>query len=779
MAKPGSVLGHVVLRVEDSGVLRGETSYVEDFAVPGALHLVFVRASVAHARLNSIDTSGAEAMAGVRAVYTSETLGLMPMARTPAPIVLPPAFARPPLASGTVRFVGDIVAAVLAATRAQAVDAAEMVVVHYDPLPAVLDPEAALEDDAAVLFTDHGSNVAYEFPSLGGSSEASALEEAEVVVGGRFVNQRLAAVPIEPNGVLVEPGDDGSLKVTVPTQMPFYIRAALAEHLGMEPASIRVLAPAVGGAFGAKIVLYPEYLIAAAAARRLNLPVKWTETRSENLVAMTQARAQVQHVAMGLKRDGTITGVSCRAIQDVGAYPGAGAFMPAYTGLMAQGVYVIPRLHFSAVSVATNTTPVSAYRGAGRPEATAFLERLIDMAAGELGIDPVEIRRRNFIPPESFPLTTLTGANYDVANFAGALDEACCVAGYDQLRVEQRDRRERGDVGQLGIGVCVYIEVTAGSGRVEEFGRVEVQPDGTVLATVGTSDQGQGHRTTYAMIVSELLGIPIGRIRVIQSDTALVSRGHGTVASRSMQIGGSALHRASQEVLEQAKDLAGRLLEARLDDIVAHGDGKVGVAGVPIRALPWAELAQIAADSARRPEGWDGALAASVDFNQGDATYPFGAHIAVVEVDTETGQVLLLRHIAVDDCGRVLNPLLVEGQVHGGIAQGVAQALYEGIAYDDAGNPLTATLVDYAVPSAVELPSFELGELVTPTPRNPLGAKGIGESGTMGSTPAVQNAVIDALSHFGIRHLDMPLTPERVWRAIQATREAASVISDA
>jgi carbon-monoxide dehydrogenase large subunit len=737
-------------------------SYVEDFTVPGALHIVFVRATVAHARLISIDTSDAESMAGVRAVYTSETLELPLITRTPAPVVLPAVFSRPPLATGTVRFVGDIVAAVVAATRAQAVDAAEMVVVHYDPLPAVLDPEAALEDDAILLFSDHGSNVVSEIPSMGGSSDGDVLEDADVVVESRFVNQRLAAVPIEPNGVLVETGGDGSLKITVPTQMPFYIRAALAELLGMEPGSIRVVAPAVGGAFGGKIVLYPEYLIAAAVARRLDVAVKWTETRAENMIAMTHGRAQVQHVAIGLKRDGAITGVKCRAIQDAGAYPGAGAYMPAYTGLMAQGVYAIPRLHFSAVSVTTNTTPISAYRGAGRPEATAYLERIIDMAPHELGIDPVEIRKKNFIPPESFPLTTLTGANYDVANFAGALDEACRIAGYDQLRMEQRARRDRGDVGQLGIGVCVYIEVTAGAGRVEEFGRVEVQPDGTVIATVGTSTQGQGHHTTYAMIVSEVLGLPIERIGVIQSDTALVSHGHGTVASRSMQIGGSALYRASQEVLEQAKNLAARLLEASPDDIEAHGDGTVGVAGVPAKALPWAELAQIASD---------GELAASVDFNQGDATYPFGAHVAVVEVDTETGHVSLLRHIAVDDCGRMLNPLLVAGQIHGGIAQGVGQALYEGVAYDDAGNPVTASLVDYAVPSTAELPSFELGELVTPTPRNPLGAKGIGESGTMGSTPAVQNAVVDALSPFGIRHLDMPLAPERVWRAIQATRE--------
>ena len=756
-------LGHSVLRVEDSRLLRGQGSYVEDFAVPGMMHVVFVRASVAHARLISVETSDAEAMAGVRAVYTSETLDMPSMLRLPNPITLPAVFARPPLARGTVRFVGDIVAAVVAATRAQAVDAAEMVVVDYDPLPAVVDPEAAVAEDSVLLFPDHGSNIAFEIPAVGAPSEADALEGAEILVEGHFVNQRLAAVPIEPNGVLVEPGDDGTLTVTVPTQMPFYIRAALAEVLRMEPGSVRVVAPDVGGGFGAKIVFYPEYVIAAAAARRLHVPLKWTETRSENLVAMTHGRAQVQRATMGLKRDGTITGVSCRAIQDIGAYPSTGAFMPVYTRLMAQGVYAIPRVHFRAVSVTTNTTPIAAYRGAGQPEATAFLERLIDLAARDLGIDPVEIRKKNVIPPESFPLTTLTGANYDAADFAGALDEACRIAGYDQLRSEQRARRGRGDVRQLGIGVCAYIKVTAGGGWAEEYGRVEVQRDGTVTTSVGTSAQGQGHETTYAMIVSELLGVPIDEVRVIQSDTALVPRGHGTVASRSMQIAGSALHQAGQEVLRQAKNLAARLLEARPEDIVTFGDGTVGVAGVPTKALRWAELAQVEE------------LAASVDFNQGDATYPFGAHIAVVEVDTETGRVDLLRHVAVDDCGRVLNALLVAGQVHGGIAQGIAQALYEGVVYDDDGNPLTTTLVDYAVPSAAELPSFELGELVTPTPRNPLGVKGIGESGTMGSTPAVLNAVIDALAPFGVRQLDMPLTPERVWRAIHGIDEPQPV----
>jgi carbon-monoxide dehydrogenase large subunit len=391
------------------------------------------------------------------------------------------------------------------------------------------------------------------------------------------------------------------------------------------------------------------------------------------------------------------------------------------------------------------------------------------MAADELDIDPVDIRKHNFLAPDEFPLTTVTGANYDVGEYALALDEAVRVAGYDELRRDQAARRERGDVHELGIGVSTYVEVTAG-GLFQEFGAVEVHDDGTVTATVGTSAHGQGHETAFAMIVAELLGVPMESVRIVQSDTALVPRGTGTMGSRSLQIGGSAVYRATEAVLDKAKRLAAHLLEASVDDIVVHDAGTVGVAGVPATALGWAELARAAGDAARRPPDMEPGLASELDFNQGEATYPFGAHIAVVEVDTETGRVELLRHVAVDDCGRVLNPLLVAGQQHGGIAQGVAQALYEGVMYDEDGNPLTANLMDYAMPSAAELPSFEASNTETPTPLNPLGAKGIGESGTIGSTPAVQNAVVDALSGFGIRHLDMPLTPERVWRAIQDAR---------
>ncbi len=764
MPASGSILGNAVPRREDPGILRGLTRYFDDLRLPGMLHLAFVRSTIAHARITEVDTSATRTMPGVVGAYAASDLGMSPVQGF---VMLPPTFNRAPVASEVVRFVGDIVAVVVAETRAQAVDGAEAVVVEYDPLPTVVDPEAALGEDAPILFPDHGSNVAIEF-NFG--EDPNLLDDADVVVSGRFVNQRLAAVPMEPNGVVVDPrpADGFELTVYAPTQGPHGLRDPIAANLQMDPDRLRLVAPAVGGGFGAKMGLYIEYVIAAVIARKLGRPVKWAETRSENMLAMTHGRAQVQYIDLGLKRDGTFTAVKGRIVCDAGAYPGVGAFLPFLTRMMGQGVYRIPKVEVNSISAATNTTPTGAYRGAGRPEATAFLERIIDMAADELDIDPVEIRKRNFLQPEEFPLSTVTGANYDVGEYAKALDEAVRVAGYDELRAEQRARRERGDVKQLGIGVSVYVEVTAG-GQFQEFGSVEVNTDGTVTATVGTSSHGQGHETSFSMIVAELLGVPMDSVRIIQSDTALVPRGQGTGGSRSLQTAGSALYKASEGVLEKAKQLAAHLLEANADDIVLT-DGRLGVAGVPASALTWAELATAASDRSRLPAGMDPGLAVALDFNQGDATYPFGAHIAVVEVDTDTGRVELVRHIAVDDCGRVLNPLITGGQQHGGVAQGAAQALFEGVVFDEDGNPLTGNLMDYAVPSAAELPSFDASHTETPTPLNPLGAKGIGEAATIGSTPAVQNAVIDALSHLGIRHLDMPLTPERVWRAIEAAR---------
>lgn len=774
MSASGSILGHAVLRREDPKILEGRAKYFDDLAIDDMLHVVFVRSTIAHAQVSSVDTSEAAGLPGVVAVYAGDDLDLEPIQGF---IMLPPVFSRPVFAKERVRFVGDIVAAVVAETRAQAVDAAEQVIVDYEPLPVVVDAEEALADGAPLLFPEHGSNLAIEFAF---GEEPTVFDDADLVVKERFVNQRVAAVPMEGNGIVAMSDGEGGLLCHVPTQNPHGLIEPLAAVSGLSQDQIRVVAPAVGGGFGAKAGMYVEFAVAVKAALVLGRPVKWTETRSENMVAMTQGRAQIQHVEMGLKRDGTIVGVRVKIYADGGAYPTIGSFLPFLTRTMAQGVYAIPKVEFTSWSAATNTTPTAAYRGAGRPEATAFLERIIDIAADELGIDPVEIRKQNFIPPESFPTTTVTGANYDVGEYAKAIDEACRVAGYDELRREQAARRERGDILQLGIGVSSYVEVTAG-GLFQEYGAIEVHEDGSVTATVGTSAHGQGHETSFAMIVQELLGIPMERVTVVQSDTALVPRGQGTMGSRSLQIGGSALYTASEGVLVKARQLAAHLLEANVDDIVLTEDGRLGVAGVPASALSWSELAVAAKTTDAIPEalgeslppGMEPALAYALDFNQGEATFPFGAHVAVVEIDTETGHVELLRHVAVDDCGRVLNPMLVAGQQHGGIAQGVAQALWEGVAYDADGNPLTANLVDYAMPSAAELPSFEASNTETPTPLNPLGAKGIGESGTIGSTPAVQNAVIDGLSYLGVRHLDMPLGSQRVWRAIQDARATA------
>jgi carbon-monoxide dehydrogenase large subunit len=585
------------------------------------------------------------------------------------------------------------------------------------------------------------------------------FDGADTVVSGRIINQRLAPVPLEVNAAAAVPEGDDRLTVWVSNQHPFGVRDPLAGTLGLPAEKLRVACPAVGGGFGAKIGLYAEYAVIAAAALRLNRPVRWVETRSESMVSMTHGRAQIQDIEIGAKADGTIVGLRGHVIADVGAYPALAVFLPTLTRMMAAGVYTIPKIDVRASVAVTNTTTVGAYRGAGRPEAAALVERAVDMVAAELGLDPVAVRRKNLIPPFDTPHTTVVGATYDVGDYAAALDEAVRLAGYDELRAEQKARRERGDRLALGIGVSVYVEVT-GAGPVPEFGSVEVHTDGSVTGQTGTSPHGQGHETAFAQIISATLGVPMEAVTLLHSDTAAVPEGQGTYGSRSLQLGGSSILLASETVLSMATERAANLLEANPDDVVLFDDGRFGVAGTPARSLGWDELAA----------GGDGPLRAEAKHPQSGQTYPFGAHIAVVEVDTETGAVNLQRIVAVDDCGRVLNPLLAEGQVHGGLAQGIAQALFEEFAYDADGTPLTTTLADYLIPSAAELPSFETSHTETPTPLNPLGAKGIGESGTIGSTPAVQNAVVDAVAHLGVRHIDMPCTPERVWRAIQGAR---------
>jgi len=541
----------------------------------------------------------------------------------------------------------------------------------------------------------------------------------------------------------------------------------MASSLGMAPDEIRVVVGDMGGGFGAKAGARPELIVIAAAARKLGRPVKWIETRSENMVAMTHGRGQVQEVELGATRDGRLVGLRARVVADIGAYPGIAMLLPFLTGQMASGVYAIPAIDYEADCVVTNTTPLGAYRGAGRPEAAAMVERAIDMLAVELGIDPADLRRRNLIAPDRFPHTTAGGATYDSGEYERALDKLLEISAYRELRADQARRRERGDRLQVGIGLSVYVEVTA-VGIGPEWGAVRIETDGTATVRCGTTSFGQGHETSLAQIAAEQLGLPLESVLVIQSDTDAVARGSGTVGSRSMQHGGSAVHQAARAVRDKARDLASHLLEASPEDIVFVG-GAVGVAGVPERALSWAELAAAAGDRKNLPEGMEPGLAADADF-AGDGSYPFGAHCAVVEVDTETGDARLVRFFAVDDCGRIINPLLAEGQVHGGIAQGIGQAMLEEVIFDDHGTPRTASMVDYLIPSIGEVPEVVTATTVTPSPNNPLGAKGIGESGTIGSTPAIQNAVVDALSHLGVRHIDMPLTPERVWAALAAAK---------
>ncbi len=762
MSTAGSILGNSVLRREDPELLTGAGKYVDDLAVTGSVHITFVRSQVAHGRIVSVDTSGAASMPGVLAVHTSETLALPDFQAFP---LLPPVFNRPMLAKGKVRFVGDIVAFVVAETKSQAVDAAEQIVVEIDPLPAVTDARAALAPGAPVLFEDHGSNLC--FPTALGPEDA--LAGAEVVVEVTEYSQRLAGVPMEPNGILVEPRADGGITAWTSTQAPNTIQGALAGLLGMEAAKVRVVCPMVGGGFGPKAAMYPEFVMTATMARSLNRPVRWTETRSEDMLSLVQGRDMAMHVKLGLTKAGKIVGLEANVTADGGAYPGIGAFLIIGTQTMSQGTYDIPKIRYVAQAAVTNTTTTGAYRGAGRPEATQMLERVMDVAADQLGIDPVELRRMNLLQPDQFPMTTQTGAAYDCGEYGKALDAVVEHAGYSQLLADQAARRASGDAKQLGIGVSTYVEITAPFGLHAEFGAVEVQPDGTVICKAGTSGHGQGHETAFSMLVSEVLGVPMDKVKLVQSDTDQIPKGAGTMGSRSLQTAGSAIWTSAGIVLEKAKQLAAHLLEANADDIV-KGEGVLHVAGTPSKALTWAELHAAANDPSKLPAGMEPGLAHAGDFDGGNSTFPFGAHIAVVEVDTETGAVTLLRHVAVDDCGRILNPMLVRGQQHGGIAQGAAQALYEWVRYDDDGNPVTGTLVDYSIPSAAELPSFETYNTETPTFRNPLGAKGIGESGTIGSTPAIQNAVVDAVSHLGVRHIDMPCTPERVWSAIQAAR---------
>ena len=762
------MFGVPALRSEDPRFLRGEGRYLENIPIPGALRAVFVRSIMPHARVEGVDgLDTGRSMPGVAAIFTADDLLVPPQPPSGnvegATGTLEGPFARDVLARDVVRYVGEAVAVVIADSLAHAQDAAEMVWPSYDPLEAVTDVEKAAED-TVLLFPAHGSNVAHAFEQYW---DVDALEGADVIARARVVQQRVAPVPMETNAIAVVPEDGDAWTVWVSSQVPFDVRRDLADVLFVDKKQIRVVAPDVGGGFGAKVLVYPEYAVVAAAAKALSRPVRWAESRSESMLNLTHGRAQVQHVEIGAKRDGSIVGMRVELLADMGAYP-VGAFLPTTTQEMLSGVYAIPRIASRGRSVVTNATPVAAYRGAGRPEATALVERAMDLIAAELDMDPVEVRRKNLIPPDVFPYTTASGTTYDVGDYERALDLALQRAGMLGLRADQAARRARGDHVELGIGVCTYVEITAFASK--EFGSVRVATDGTVTVLVGTSPQGQGHETAMAQIASAILAVPFESVRVLHSDSAVVPRGAGTWGSRSLQVGGSAVVEQGQAVVAKARALASHLLEVDEADLTEPMNGRFEVAGAPERAVTWSELATAADDPARLPEGMASGLTAAGQFRELESTFPFGAHVAVVEVDTQTGDVRLVRHIAIDDCGRILNPMLVDGQVGGGLGQGIAQALYEEVRYDESGNPISGNLATYGMPAASELPRFEIGHTETPTPLNPLGAKGIGESATIGSTPAVQSAVMDALSTRGVRHIDLPLAPERVWRAIRDAR---------
>ena len=759
----GSILGTRVLRTEDPELLFGIGEYVGDLDLGNQLHMVFVRSEMAHALITGIDTDAAKQAPGVVALFTAADLGIAPFQSM---ATVHDDFARPALAGDKVRFVGEAIVAVVAETMVQAKDAADMVIVDYEVLPAVVTADEALTLGAPLVFEQHGDNVAIATTD---PVNPDLFGDADVIIRGRYVNQRLAVAPMEPHGAASAIDDDGRLVVYGSTQMPHLLKTLMCQALGVGTDDLHVVTPLVGGGFGGKAGIYPEQVVVAAVARQLQRPVVWAATRSEDMLALSHSRGQIQYVELGCKRDGTFTGLRVRLVGDGGAYPGIGSFLPSGTRRMSNGTYRFSGIQFDVVVATTNTTPMGAYRGAGRPEATALLERIVDQASIELGIDPIELRRRNLLTDDVFPFTTLTGITYDSGAYATPLDAVARWAGYDELRREQAARRASGDRKLLGIGVSAYVEITAG-GNTSEYGAVQVHDDGTVSVLAGTSAHGQGHQTSFAMIVSDQTGIPIDRIRLIPVDTDVVRSGGGTGGSRSLQLGGSAVMRATESLVDKAKHLAAHMLEADVGDIVVDVEsGTVGVAGVPTTGLDWAALAIAAATTDGVIDHADGTqgLAAQLDFQQGDPTFPFGAHIAVVEVDQDTGKVTLLRHIAVDDCGTVLNPLLVEGQQHGGVAAGVSQTLYEQVIYDADGNPLTGNFMDYAIPSAAEFPSFEVHSTETPTPLNPLGAKGIGEASTIGSTPAVQNAVIDAVAHLGVRHIDLPCTSQRVWQTIR------------
>jgi len=773
MATP--LLGQRIRRKEDPRLIQGRGHYVDDLKLDGMLHMAFVRSVHSNARLKSVDVSAAKAMRGVVEVLTGReltALGLIPCAAGMEGAKTPD---HPCLAGDRVRYVGEPIAAVIATDRYLARDAADKIDVDYEALPAITDPEKALERSSPRVHEKFPDNLAFEAKLDGGDWKAVEADKSLKVIKQRLVNQRLGPVAMETRGVIASfsPGED-TLTVWSSTQIPHLLKTQLALMTGIDEAHCRVIAPEVGGAFGSKLNLYAEEGVACFASRKLGKPVKWIEGRRENLLATIHGRDQINHLEIYVRPDGKVVGIKCIVIADLGAYyqlltPA----IPTLTALMILGCYNIPNVHVETKGVFTNKMATDAYRGAGRPEATYIIERAMDLVAQELGLDPVEVREKNFPSPKDFPLSLPTGVTYDTANYQKTLKKVLKLAGYSKLRTEQERLRKKGKY--IGIGLSTYVEICAmgPSSRMPaggwEFGMVRVECTGKVTVMSGTSPHGQGEETTFAQIVAEGLGIPYDDVTVLHGDTAAVQQGIGTFGSRTTAVGGTAIHTATERIKKKMARIAAHKLGVKPGEL-GFAEGKIQTAD-GTKSVAFGDVVAEAYFARQLPPGIEPGLTEQCVFEPPNYTFPFGAHIAVTEVDGDSGEVRLRNYYAVDDCGRILNPMLVDGQVHGGIAQGVGQALWEELVYDENGQLVTGSLMDYAVPKAHQFPWLTTENTETRTPVNPLGVKGVGEAGTIGSTPAVVNSVVDALRPFGVRHIDMPLKPEKIWRILkQGTR---------
>ena len=778
------LVGQRVKRREDPRLIQGRGTYVDDIALIGMQHLAFKRSDVAHAKIRSIDTSAAAAMDGVEAVFTGKQIAEF---LAPMPIGTPfPSPEHRAVAVDTVRYSGEPVAVVVARDRYVARDAADAIVVDYDPLPAVVDVEQAMTGQPTVIHPDFknnlavplvpsGTGVAADGSSVDDSALDAAFAKAEVVISQRMVNQRLAPNTMEPRGVVAhfEPGK-GTMTIWSSTQNPHILRTFIAALTGLGQDQVRAIAPEVGGGFGAKINIYGEEYVAAAVSKQLGIPVKWVEDRSEAFVATIHGRDILAYVDLAAKRDGTVLGLKLRLIADIGAYNMLlTAAIPTLTMMMANATYNIPAVRATLTEVFTNKTPTDAYRGAGRPEATYFVERAMDMLAHELKMDPAELRRKNFIKPNQFPFATQTGAVYDSGDYEKALDAALKLAKWDQLKAERDAARAQGRL--VGLGLSMYVEV-CGIGPSAalptggwEHSQVTVERDGRISATTGASPHGQGNETTFAQMLADQFGVPFEHVTILHGDTGVVKQGIGTFGSRSQAVGGTALMMAGAKVKKKMAKFAAAMFEADEEDLVFE-NATIAVKGAPASAKPFAAIAAYAYVPVPLPPGLEPGLSDEAFFEPTNNTYPFGCHISMLEIDRETGEPKLLKLVAIDDAGNLINPLIVEGQIHGGLAQGIGQAMIEEVVYGEDGQLLTGSFMDYALPRAIDFPRFELDATVTPTPVNPLGAKGVGEAGTLGSTPCIVNAAVDALSGLGVKHVDMMLRPEKLWRIIQGGR---------